>query len=82
MLFNLNFRAGAQLVKHHIMISLGLLLAAVFSFRLANALLASASGLGTLELYLLGGLAIAGALVYFGLKERRLARAEASDQVG
>lgn len=54
------------------MIALGLLMAAVFSFRLANALLAP--GFGILELYLFGGIVIAAALIFFGLKERRQAR--------
>lgn len=74
MVSNLNFRAGADSVKHHIMISLGLLMAAVFSFRFANALLAP--GLGILELYLFGGIVIAAALIFFGLKERRQVRAQ------
>lgn len=59
-------------MKHHIMIALGLLMALVFGFRLANAL--AAPGLGGVELYLLGGLVIAGALIFFGLRERRAAR--------
>ena len=54
------------------MIALGLLMAAVFSFRLANALLAP--GFGILELYLFGGIVIAAALIFFGLKKRRQAR--------
>ena len=56
-------------MKHHIMIALGLLMAVVFSFRLANALMVP--GLGGAELYLFGGIVIAGALIFFGLKERR-----------
>ena len=59
-------------MKHHIMIALGLLMAAIFSFRLANALLAP--GFGLLELYLVGGIVIAAALILFGLKERRQTR--------
>ncbi len=59
-------------MKHHIMIALGLLMALVYSFRLANAL--AAPGLGSTELYLLGGLIIAAALIFFGLRERRAAR--------
>lgn len=47
---------------------------AVFSFRLANALLAP--GLGILEIYLFGGIVIATALIFFGLKERRQARTQ------
>ena len=59
-------------MKHHLMIALGLLMAAVFSFRLANALVAP--GLGVSELYLFGGVVIAAALIFFGLRERRAAR--------
>lgn len=59
-------------MKHHTMIALGLLLAAIFSFRLADALLSP--GLGLLELYLMGGVVIAAALILFGLEERRDAR--------
>lgn len=59
-------------MKHHIMIALGLLMAVVFSFRLANALMVP--GLGVAELYLFGGIVIAGALIFSGLKERRDAR--------
>jgi hypothetical protein len=50
-------------MKHHIMIALGLLMGAVFSFRLANALLVP--GIGGLELYLLGCVVIAALLVFF-----------------
>lgn len=59
-------------MKHHIMIALGLLMAAIFGFRMANALLAP--GLGVQEAYLLGGLVIAAWLILAGLKERRHAR--------
>lgn len=59
-------------MKHHIMIALGLLMAAIFSFRLANALLTP--GLGISELYLTGGMIIAGLLLFNGLKLRRDAR--------
>jgi len=61
-------------MKHHLMIAMGLLMAAVFSFRLANALLSP--GLGLSELYLVGGIVIAAALIFGGLKERRRAGAE------
>ena len=60
-------------MKHHIMIALGLLMAAIFSFRLANALLSP--GLGMSELYLFGGIVIAAALLFSGLKQRRRSRA-------
>lgn len=63
---------GVLSMKHHIMIAMGLLMAAVFSFRLANALLTPDFGLS--ELYLMGGIVIAAALIFFGLKERRDAR--------
>ncbi|MEE2930058.1 MAG: hypothetical protein VX599_05055 [Pseudomonadota bacterium] len=67
-------------MKHHLMIALGLLMAAVFSYRLANALLAP--GFGGSELYLFGGVVIAALLIFFGLKERRHAREQAPDQKG
>lgn len=47
-------------------------MAAVFSLRLANAI--TAPGIGGTELYLFGGLIIAAALIFSGLKERRRAR--------
>lgn len=56
-------------MKHHIMIALGILMGIVFSYRLANALLAP--GFGFSELYLFGGIVIAGFLIFFGLRERR-----------
>lgn len=59
-------------MKHHIMIALGILMAALFSVRLANALIVP--GIGISELYLAGGLVIAAGLLFFGLKERRDAR--------
>lgn len=59
-------------MKHHIMIAVGILMAAVFGFRMANALVTP--GLGMSELYLLGGLLIAVWLIFEGLKERRHAR--------
>ncbi|MCR9270211.1 MAG: hypothetical protein ACX94B_09265 [Henriciella sp.] len=65
-------------MKHHLMIALGLLMAAVFSYRLANALLAP--GLGVSELYLAGGVVIAAALIFGGLKERRHVRNQDSNQ--
>lgn len=65
-------------MKHHIMIALGLLMGAVFSFRLANALLAP--GIGGSELYLFGGIVIAGLLIFFGLKELRHANEGRQDQ--
>ena len=67
-------------MKHHLMIALGLLMAAVFSYRLANALLIP--GIGGTELYLFGGVVIAALLIFFGLKERRHARAQSQDREG
>lgn len=64
-------------MKHHIMIALGLLMAIVFSFRLANAVLAP--GWGFLELYLFGGILIAAILIFSGLKERRNAQEKAEE---
>jgi len=49
-------------------------MAAVFGFRLVNAIIVP--GLGWLELYLLGGNVIAAWLVFAGLKERRHAHAQ------
>ncbi|MEP1143212.1 MAG: hypothetical protein ABJH52_05795 [Henriciella sp.] len=65
-------------MKHHIMIALGILMAAIFSFRLANALVVP--GFGGLEVYLFGGIILAGWLIFAGLKERRAARAASDDQ--
>lgn len=65
-------------MKHHIMIALGLLMAVIFSYRLANALLAP--GLGISELYLFGGIVIAAFLIFGGLKERRRVRDQAQNQ--
>ncbi len=56
-------------MKHHLMIAIGLLMAAVFSYRFANAVLRPGWGLS--ELYLFGGIIIAGVLIFSGLKERR-----------
>ena len=53
-------------MKHHIMLALGLLMAGLFAFRMANALVAP--GLGLAELYHAGGLLIAAALLFQGWK--------------
>ena len=65
-------------MKHHIMIALGILMAAVFSYRLANALLAP--GMGLLEIYLFGGIVLAGLLIFFGLRERRAHKETSENQ--
>jgi len=57
-------------MKHHIM--LGLLMAAVYSYRLAHALLVP--GIGGREAYLAGGILLAAWLILAGLKERRAAK--------
>ncbi|MAP94726.1 MAG: hypothetical protein CMK07_07225 [Ponticaulis sp.] len=51
-------------MKHHIMMALGILMAVIFAYRGANALLSP--GFGLTELYILGGLVLAGALMVFG----------------
>ena len=65
-------------MKHHIMIALGLLMAAVFSFRLAHAL--TDPGIGGLEVYLSGGILISALLLFFGLKERAASRDSSQDR--
>lgn len=64
-------------MKHHIMIALGLLMAGIFSYQAAFAL--QSPGLGLWELYLLGGLILAAAIIRKGLIERRLAKSAAPD---
>lgn len=64
-------------MKHHIMIALGILMAILFAFRMANALIEP--GFGFRELYLVGGLLIAGYLMYSGWREWRAAKATKSD---
>lgn len=65
-------------MKHHIMIALGLLMTVIFGYRMADAILTP--GLGGLELYLAGGLILAGWLIFAGLKERRFARNESKSE--
>lgn len=66
-------------VKFHLMIALGLLMAGIFAFRGAQSFLAP--GFGVPELYNLGGLAIAAALMFQGVQgfmADRKARKEAT----
>ena len=65
-------------MKHHLMIALGLLMAVIFAYRFAHAILAP--GWGLLEIYLLGGLVLAGLLITGGLRERKAARDAAEDR--
>ncbi|MEZ5945682.1 MAG: hypothetical protein R3C13_07260 [Hyphomonas sp.] len=58
------------MLKSHIMVALGLLLAIIYAGRLVAAF-SLADGIGLGELYLIGGLAISGTLIISGLKERR-----------
>lgn len=60
-------------MKHHIMIALGLLMAVLFAFRMADAL--GEPGIGGREAYLAGGLLIAAYLVYSGWLEWKAAKA-------
>ena len=62
------------MLKSHIMMAFGLLLAMVYAVRLAAGFSLS-DGINAGEAYLLGGLALAGALMFSGLRERRRARA-------
>ena len=61
-------------MKHHFMISLGLLLLLVFSYRGALALIEP--GIGFSEAYLAGGLILSGWLIKGGIAEWRFARRE------
>ncbi len=64
-------------MRHHIFIAIGLLVAVVFAYRGAIAL--TTPGLGLAELYALGGLVIAAALIGVGLSEWRAKRAARED---
>ena len=59
-------------MKHHIMLSLGILMLLVFSYRGALALIEP--GLGVSEAYLAGGLVLSGWLIKGGITEWRYAR--------
>ncbi|MEM7493095.1 MAG: hypothetical protein AAF296_06900 [Pseudomonadota bacterium] len=64
-------------MKHHVMMAMGLLMAAIFSFMMANALVKP--GLGIAEAYYAGGLAIAGFLLHGGWREWQATKAEATE---
>lgn len=58
------------MLKSHVMMAFGLLLAMVYGVRLVAGF-SLADGIGWGEAYLIGGLGLAGALILGGLKERR-----------
>jgi len=64
-------------MKHHIMIALGLSMAAIFAYQGALALIEP--GIGGKEVYVAGGLILAGWLIYAGLAEWRAARSNKSE---
>ncbi|MAI89595.1 hypothetical protein [Ponticaulis sp.] len=68
-------------MRVHAVLSIGILMLVIFAYRAANALLEP--GLGVRELYILGGLIIAGWMTYSGSSElimrRRLAKIEARE---
>ncbi len=61
-------------MKHHAMISLGLVLGIAFAMRLARAILSP--GLGIAEAYLAGGMVLSVWLIVGGLAEWRHVRAK------
>ena len=61
------------MLKAHVMMACGLLMAAIYAVRLAAGFSLS-DGFGLGEVYLIGGLGLAGALLWGGWKERRHAR--------
>jgi len=58
-----------EVVKSHLFISFGLLIAAIFFMRGMAAI--AEPGLGLREVYILGGFLVAGLLVHAGWKERK-----------
>lgn len=70
--------------KSHVMTAFGLLMVTIYAVRLASGFSLS-DGVDLGEIYLIGGLGIAGALLWSGWKERRFARRlrqERQDQNG
>ena len=61
------------MLKAHVMMACGLLMAAIYAVRLASGFSLS-DGFGLGEAYLIGGLGLAGALLWSGWKERRYAK--------
>jgi len=67
-------------MKHHIMIALGILMATIFCFRMANAINGPGGlSFGFFELYLAGGIGLASWLIFAGLSERQRARRDQDD---
>tara|TARA_R110001583_G_scaffold194695_1_gene366285 strand:- start:657 stop:977 length:321 start_codon:yes stop_codon:yes gene_type:complete len=62
-----------KMLKAHVMMAFGLLMAAIYAVRLASGFSLS-DGFGLGEAYLMGGLGLAGALLWSGWKERRYAK--------
>lgn len=62
-------------MRAHLTLAFGFLLAAIFAYRGANALLTPGFGLG--ELYVLGGLVFAGWFIFSGSRELLARRREA-----
>lgn len=54
-------------MKAHLTLAIGILMAAIFAYRAANAFLEP--GLGLLEAYVLGGLILAGWMMFSGSRE-------------
>jgi hypothetical protein len=61
------------MLKSHVMMAFGLLMAAIYAVRLASGFSLS-DGVDLGEVYLIGGLGLAGALLWSGWKERRYAK--------
>ncbi|KCZ46022.1 MULTISPECIES: hypothetical protein [unclassified Hyphomonas] len=61
------------MLKSHVMMAFGLLMIAIYAVRLASGFSLS-NGVDLGEVYLIGGLGLAGALLWSGWKERRHAK--------
>ncbi|RAN41426.1 hypothetical protein [Hyphomonas sp. GM-8P] len=61
------------MLKSHVMMAFGLLMIAIYAVRLASGFSLS-NGVDLGEVYLIGGLGLAGALLWSGWNERRHAK--------
>lgn len=61
------------MLKSHVMMAFGLLMAAIYAVRFASGFSLS-NGVDLGEVYLIGGMGLAGALLWSGWKERRHAK--------